>query len=77
MHILEWMPHPYEHQKHLVFYDPTNEEEFHNLLEYYVTHEDEATAIGRAGYEHTLAHHMAEHRVSYIMNKVERKLKLH
>jgi len=76
MAILDWMPHSFQHKKHLIMYDPMNQTEFENLLEYYVENEAEAEAIGLRGYDHTLAHHMAEDRVSYILNNIESKLKL-
>jgi len=76
MAILHWMPHSFKHKKHLIVYDPTNQTEFDNLLEYYVMNEAEAEAIGRSGYEHTLAHHMTTDRVSYILDNIESKLKL-
>ena len=76
MAILHWMPHSFKHKKHLIMYEPTNQTEFDNLLEYYVMNEAEAEAIGRSGYEHTLAHHMTTDRVSYILDNIESKLKL-
>jgi len=76
MAILDWMPHSFQHEKHLIMYDPMNQTEFENLLEYYVKNEAEAEAIGLRGYEHTLAHHMTTDRVSYILNNIESKLEL-
>eukprot|EP00985_Skeletonema_marinoi_P006850 scaffold2996_cov122-Skeletonema_marinoi.AAC.1 len=33
MAIPHWMPHPFVHKKHLIFYDTTNQSEFNSLLE--------------------------------------------
>ena len=74
MKILDMMPYPFEHKKHLIFYDSTNQTEFNELLSYYVEHEDEARDIAMAGYQHTLNHHMPKDRVSYILSKIEGKL---
>ena len=56
MTIPDWMPHPFVHKKHLVYYDTRNQTEFNSLLEYYVKHEDEARRIGEAGYNLSLIH---------------------
>lgn len=77
MAIPQWMPHPFVHKKHLVFYDTRNQSEFNSLLEYYIEHEDEARRIGEAGYDFVLKHHMSKDRVSYILDKIESKIVLH
>ena len=76
MDIPEWMPHPFEHKKHLVYYDTRNQSEFNELLEYYIKHEDEARRIGEAGYQFVLDHHMAKDRVSYILDNIESRIVL-
>ena len=76
MAILDWMPHSFKHKEHLIFYNPTNQTEFENLLEYYVRNEAKAELIGLRGYKHTLAHHRTTDRVSYILNNIEDKLEL-
>jgi len=76
MAILDWIPHPFKHKEHLIFYDPANRTEFENLLEYYVSNEAEAESIGLRGYEHTAHHHMTTDRVSYILDNIEDKLEL-
>jgi len=76
MAIPNWMPHPFVHKKHLVFFDTRNQTEFNSLLEYYVKHEDEARQIGKAGYNFVLEHHMAKDRVSYILDNIESRLVL-
>ncbi len=77
MAIPQWMPHPFVHKKHLVFYDTRNQSEFNSLLEYYIEHEDEARRIGEAGYNFVLKHHMSKDRVSYILDKIESRIVLH
>jgi len=74
MVVLDMMPYPYEHKKHLIFYDSTNQTEFNELLLYYIKHEEEARTIAMAGYRHTLDHHMAENRIDFLLSKVEHKL---
>ena len=76
MAILDWMPHSFKHKEYLIFFDPTNQTEFENLLEYYVRNEAKAESIGLRGYKHTLAYHMTTDRVSYILNNIEDKLEL-
>lgn len=76
MVIPQWMPHPFVHKKHLVFYDTRNQSEFNSLLEYYIEHEDEARQIGEAGYNFVLEHHMSKDRVSYILDQIESRLVL-
>ena len=71
-----WMPHPFVHKKHLVYYDTTNQSEFNSLLEYYIEHEDEARRIGEAGYNFVLEHHMPIDRVSYILDNIESRIVL-
>lgn len=68
-----FMPHPFKHREHLVFYDSNNQTEFEELLDYYVKHEDEARQIGEAGYRYVLDHHMPKDRVSYVIDKIESK----
>lgn len=77
MAILDMMPYPLKHKKHLVFYDSNNQTEFVELLEYYVKNEDEARQIGEAGYRYVLDHHMPKDRVSYILDKIESKIEHH
>ncbi|EJK73495.1 hypothetical protein THAOC_04878, partial [Thalassiosira oceanica] len=62
MAIPEFMPHPFIHKKHLVYYDPNNQTEFNELLDYYVKNEAEARKIGEAGYNFVLDHHMTSDR---------------
>ena len=62
-------------KKHLVYYDPNNQTEFNELLDYYVKNQDEARKIGLAGYNFVLDHHMAIDRVSYILDMVRSKIK--
>jgi len=76
MAIPHWMPHPFVHKKHLIFYDTTNQSEFNSLLEYYIEHEDEARRIGEAGYNFVLDHHMSKDRVSYILDNIESRIVL-
>lgn len=76
MDIPKWMPHPFIHKKHLVYYDTRNQTEFNELLEYYTEHEEEARKIGEAGRQFVLDHHMAKDRVSYIMDKIENRIVL-
>lgn len=75
MAIPEFMPHPFIHKKHLVYYDPNNQTEFNELLDYYVKNEAEARKIGEAGYNFVLDHHMTSDRVSYILDMVRSKIK--
>ena len=75
MAIPEFMPHPFIHKKHLVYYDPNNQTEFNNLLDYYVKNEVEARTIGEAGYNFVLDHHMTSDRVTYILDNVRSKIK--
>lgn len=75
MAIPEFMPHPFIHKKHLVYYDPNNQTEFNELLDYYVKNQDEARKIGLAGYNFVLDQHMAIDRVSYILDMVRSKIK--
>ena len=77
MVIPDFMPHPFEHKKHLVFYDPTNQTEFDELLDYYVKNKYKARQIGEAGYRYVLDHHMPKDRVSYILDKIESKIERH
>ncbi|KAL7533084.1 hypothetical protein ACHAWF_004330 [Thalassiosira exigua] len=74
MVILDLLPHPFEDGKHLIYYDPHNETAFAQLLSYYVDNEDEARAIGLAGYRHTLDYHMTTSRVTYILTTIESKI---
>ncbi len=74
MVVLEMLPHPYEHKKHLIFYDSTNQDEFDELLTYYIDNEEEARQIAMAGYTHTLKRHMPKDRVEYVLSKIENKL---
>lgn len=76
MVIPEWMPHPFIHKKHLVYYDTRNQTEFNELLEYYTEHEEEARKIGEAGRQFVLDHHMSLDRVSYILDKIENRIVL-
>ena len=76
MAIPNWMPHPFVHKKHLVFFDTRNQTEFNSLLDYYVKHEDEARRIGEAGYNFVLEHHMSKDRVSYILDSIESRIDL-
>lgn len=76
MDIPKWMPHPFIHKKHLVYYDTRNQTEFNELLEFFTEHEEEARKIGEAGRQFVLDHHMAKDRVSYILDKIENKIVL-
>lgn len=76
MAIPNFMPHPFVHKKHLVYYDPRNQTEFEELLEYYVMNTEEAKKIGEAGYQFVLNHHMPKDRVEYILSKIQDKLVL-
>ena len=76
MVIPNYMPHPFVHGKHLVYYDTRNQTEFNELLEYYVEHEEEARRIGEAGYKFVLEHHMPKDRVSYVLDKIESRIVL-
>jgi len=74
MAIPGFMPNPFKHRKHIIFYDSNNQTEFNELLDYYVKNEDEAKQIGGTGYRHVLDHHMPKDRVSYIIDKIESKI---
>lgn len=71
--------HPYvigmeEHFKdreHLVFYEYGNFEQLRELIDYYLTHDDEREAIRRAGHEHVRANHTYRHRWAEILNVVQ------
>jgi hypothetical protein len=59
---------PWIDKKHLVFYDDLPH--LHELLEYYLGHEDERIAIGQAGKEFLLSYHTYTNRLDTILNKI-------
>ena len=54
-------------EQHFIVYDPKDQARFLQLLEYYVTHEDEARHIAQTGEMYVRAHHMAVNRIDYVL----------
>lgn len=77
------MPHPFEHGKHLFFFDSKSPDEINKALEMAKSfisesRSNERKKIAQAGLEHALMYHRSQNYVDYMMEiiKKERK-KLH
>eukprot|EP00614_Pseudopedinella_elastica_P023414 CAMPEP_0172629878 /NCGR_PEP_ID=MMETSP1068-20121228/170368_1 /TAXON_ID=35684 /ORGANISM="Pseudopedinella elastica, Strain CCMP716" /LENGTH=134 /DNA_ID=CAMNT_0013440539 /DNA_START=60 /DNA_END=464 /DNA_ORIENTATION=- len=61
------MPHPMVNGTHVIIYNTKDQQGFNALLRYYVGHPDEARAMAKRGYLHTLRYHRTVSRVDYFM----------
>jgi hypothetical protein len=61
--------HPFEHGKHLIYYDRNDLDSMVRDIEYYLEHEDERQAIAQAGREYAMAHHTCEHRMTEVLSE--------
>ena len=67
--LTNWIPtieEVFEDGKHLVLY--RNEEEMVEKAKYYLDHDAEREKIAQAGYEHVMANHTIQHRVSKMLD---------
>jgi len=64
----------YEDRKHLVVYDNDNPEEIFELIQYYLSHNDEREEIAIKGYELTISQHTYEHRLRQMLEIIGSKL---
>lgn len=70
------MPHPFEHEKHLFFFDPESDHSIKKALEMardYLTPEKELERkiIANAGWEHAMKYHKSSNYVNYVMDIVK------
>ena len=56
----------YEPGEDFVYFE--SKDDLLNKIEYYLTHEDERTAIARNGFEKTTAYHTYKHRIDEILS---------
>ena len=73
------MPHPFEHGKHLFFFDSTQDEEIIKALELaksYLTKEkkEERESIAKAGLDHAMTYHRSRNYVDYMMEIILREM---
>lgn len=59
----------FEDKKHLVTYTKDDVKEAKEIIEYYLSHTDEARQIARAGREEIFKHHLPRHRADWIKAK--------
>ena len=74
------MPYPFEHEKHLFFFNAKDNEEILKACELaksYLAKEktDEREQIAKACYDHAMAHHRSRNYVDYMMEIIQRELK--
>lgn len=60
----------FEDKKHLVFYEYNNFGQLKELIDYYLTHDEEREAIRKAGHEHVKANHTYLNRWRQIMSEL-------
>ena len=63
--------HPFEHKKHLVYYDRENIEELSSLIDYYLKNENERLKIAKEGHEYALKYHKYSDRANEIIDKLK------
>jgi len=73
------MPHPFQHGKHLFFFDMESDESILEALELaksYLTKEktDEREAIANACWNNAITHHRSKNYVNYAMEIIEKRL---
>ena len=62
--------HPFEHKKHLIYYDRENIDELSSLIDYYLKNENERLKIAKEGCEYALKYHKCSDRVKEIIGKL-------
>tara|TARA_B110001452_G_C15167619_1_gene405890 strand:- start:61 stop:966 length:906 start_codon:yes stop_codon:yes gene_type:complete len=59
---------PFEHKKHLIYYDRENIDELSLLIEYYLKNDDERKQIALEGYNYAMKYHKYSDRAKEILN---------
>lgn len=60
-------PFPFIDGQHVIFYNPHNQSEFIQKVEYYLNHPEEARVIAERGYLHAMRFHRSVNLVDYIL----------
>ena len=68
---------PFEHGKHLVYYNPGRPEGLGLILDYYISHPEERAAIAQAGWDEVNSNHTLNARLGKIMADAERVAATH
>ena len=71
MEILKHLPYPPIHREHIIYYDPTDQSAFQNLLIEFLANREEARRIGRNGRKLVLEHHRTIDRVDHVLKTIK------
>lgn len=66
--------HPFEHGKHLIFYNNHNKSDFFQKLDYYRLHHEESKRIAMLGYLHAMHYHRATNLIDYVFRTLHTKM---
>lgn len=61
---------PLEHKKHLIFYDRNNLNELNELIDYYLSHPNEANEIAKNGYNYAMKYHTYKERIKNVIEQM-------
>jgi hypothetical protein len=64
-------PHPLIDGKHFIEFDASNQESIQNAIikaKYFLSHDEKLKILSQNGFDHVKKYHMAENRVSYMIN---------